>query len=280
MHSTPSKYALFSHLHEGPRYPVPEAIGVALRQSFLHGAVIAAMACFAPAFMMPSEALAELKVGIETLYLSGTHDETHASVHEQLIAPVIHLNAGGRRVQFTSEGIPLIGTARSGNFPNAPSTTNLGFVNANVIVAVDPKSRVWLGAGGVVINQQTQLAPSGDIFEYLTESSRVFGVSYEAQLRLPAGANTVVLDARAVPNLYGTVFLSNCGLCFFKEVSAAERGGLSDLSALFEISHRRSTWDFGLRAINYSAVFTQQRSLADRNVGGGITIRYYYTIGR
>jgi len=232
------------------------------------------------AFAMPRQALAELKVGIETLYLSGTHYETHARVHDQLVAPVFHLNAGGSRVQFVSEGVPLIATARSGNFPSAPATTNLGFVNGSIIVAVDRKARMWLGVGGVVINQQTQLAPSGDIFEYLTESSRISGVGYETQLRLPTGQNTVVLDARAVPNLHGTVFLSDCGLCFLKEASAAERGAMSDVSALFEISRGRSTWDFGVRTINYSAIFTQGRTLADRNVGGGITIRYYYTIGR
>ena len=253
---------------------------MALRQSLVRYCAIAGALCFATAAcIMPYAAWAEVKFGVEALYLSGTHYESHASVHEQLVAPVLHLSAGGRRAQFVSEGIPLIATARSGNFPNAPATTNLGFVNGTVNVAVDPKARVWVGVGGLVINQQTQLPPSGDPFEYQTESSRVSGVVYEAQLRLPLQRNAAVFDVRAVPNLTGTIFFSNCSLCFVKEPSAGERGGMGDVSALFEISRRHSTLDFGLRFINYSTIFTEQRVLADHNVGGGLTIRYYYTFG-
>ena len=250
----------------------------ALRQRLVHYCAISGALCLATA-AVPCAAWADVKVGIEALYLSGTHYESHARVHEQLVAPVFHLSAGGRRVQFVSEGIPLIATARSGNFPNAPATTNLGFVNGSVNAAVDPRARVWVGVGGIVINQQTLLPPSGDPFEYQTESSRVSGVVYETQLRLPVQRNAAVFDVRAVPNLNGTIFFSNCSLCFVKEPSAGERGGMTDVSALFETSRRHSTWDFGVRFINYSTIFTEQRVLADHNVGGGLTIRYYYTIG-
>ena len=59
-----------------------------------------------------------------------------------------------------------------------------------------------------------------------------------------------------------------------------EQGAMTDAEATFESTRGRSTLSIGLRFINYSAVFTPYQVLADRNVGGGLSLRYSYAFGR
>jgi hypothetical protein len=164
---------------------------------------------------------------------------------------------------------------------NVPATTNIGFVDGALDYALDTRQRFWLGLGGIIINQQTQLPPTHDPYAYETESSHVAGMRYEAVLKIPVyRKDAVILDYAGMPSLYGTVFNSNCKDCYYKEVSRGEEGAMTDITAVFEMKHARSTWDLGVRFINYSAVFSQTQELADRNVGGGITLRYTYTFVR
>ncbi|HEV2037651.1 MAG TPA: hypothetical protein VGQ96_03505, partial [Candidatus Eremiobacteraceae bacterium] len=157
--------------------------------------------------LRPLDANAQLKIGIETLYVSGTHFETHASIREQFVAPILHVSLASPRLELQAEGIPTVGITSSGSSPSFGSiTTKVGFVDSSVRFAVDSKARLWLGVGGIVINQRTQYLHSTDLFLYRTESSRISGLRYEAQIRLPVRSNAMIFGFAGTPNLYGTVF--------------------------------------------------------------------------
>ncbi|MDQ6766721.1 MAG: hypothetical protein M3Z41_02835 [Candidatus Eremiobacteraeota bacterium] len=231
--------------------------------------------------LRPLDADAQLKIGLETLYLSGTHFETHASIREAFVAPILHVSLASRRLEFQAEGIPTVGITSSGSSPSFGSiTTKVGFIDSAVRFAVDSNARLWLGLGGIVINQRTQYLHSTDPFLYQTESSRVSGPRYEAQIRLPLRSNALIVGFAGTPNLYGTVFFENCQLCFFKSLHAPEKGAMTDVTGMFETQHAHSSWDIGFRFINYSAVYPQYHILADRNVGGGLSLRYSYSFGQ
>lgn len=243
----------------------------------------AAQAVVAAAIMIAclQPAAADVRLGIEAFYISGTHYESSGNVSEQFVAPILHLSGGGNRVQVRAEGVPSFGINSTPTSADLPATTNLGFVDGTMNYALDKTQRYWLGVGGIIVNQQTQLPPSNDPYSYQTESSHVAGARYEAVVRIPIHTtNAVILDYAGMPNLYGTVFGTNCKYCYYPEVSRGESGAMTDWSAVFETKHARSTWDFGVRFINYSAVFSQTQMLADRNVGGGIIVRYTYTLAR
>jgi hypothetical protein len=134
--------------------------------------------------------------------------------------------------------------------------------------------------GSAVINQQTVVTyPKKFASLDFSEASRVSGARYEAAIKLPVKRNAVIVEFAAMPALHGTVFFG-CPGCIVAPPSEPETGAMTDAQAMFETAHARSTWDFGVRFINYSAVIVPEQALADRNVGSAITIRYSYSIGR
>jgi hypothetical protein len=229
--------------------------------------------------LKPVESCAQGSIGIDALYLNGTHTESNGSVHDAFVAPNFHFAAGGERLQFQAEGIPTFGVTSSPTNPTLPATTAFGFVDGALLYAVDRQSRYWLGLGVLAINQQTQLPPTTDAYQYETESSRVAGARYEVQVTLPVKQNALIVEFAGIP-VHGTLYLSNCKYCAPSEFSVAEQGAMTDTSALFEMHHRRSIWALGARFINYSAIYSENQSLADRNVGMGIILRYAYAFGR
>jgi len=230
---------------------------------------------------IPVQSLARTQVGVSLLLLAGTHYETQSSANEHVGAPLFDFLTGGKRLEFAAEGIPTFGITSSGSSATfRTGTTSLGFGDAVFQYALDAKSRCWLGAGSIVIDQQTNFAHATYPSDYLTESSRVSGVRYEARLNLPVAQNAVIVSVAGSPSLWGTYFASNCRYCHLAQFSTPEHGAMTDTSAMFEIPRGRSIWDFGVRFINYSATFTHYNVLADRNVGGGIEIEYRYLIAR
>ena len=232
-------------------------------------------------FALPSPVRARTDVGVSLLYLSGTHYESHSSVYEQFVAPLLKLDTGGSRVEFAAEGIPALGITSSGSSATfGTATTSLGFGDATLRYAVDAHGRYWLGAGTIIIDQQTTFTQATSTSPYLTESSRVSGARYEGRLRFPVSRDAVILDFAGSPNLWGTYFAGSCNHCYPAEFSTPEHGSMTDASAMFEIPRGRSIWDFGVRFINYSATFTHYNILADRNTGGGVEVEYRYLVAR
>jgi hypothetical protein len=231
------------------------------------------------AWLKPVNACAQGSIGVDALYLNGTHTESNGSVHDAFVAPDFRFAAGGERLQFQAEGIPTFGITSSPTNPTLPATTAFGFVDGTVLYAVDRQSRYWLGVGGLVINQQTQLPPSSNAYQYETESSRVAGARYEAQVQLPVKQNAVIIQFADMPGLHGTLYLSNCKYCHPSDFNVAEQGAMTDASVLFEMHRSRSMWALGARFINYSAIYTENQGLADRDVGLGLIVRYAYAFG-
>lgn len=228
--------------------------------------------------LCPMPSAADAKIGVEALDINGTHFETHGSVSAHLTAPVLHLSVGNRRVEFQAEGVPVFGFT-SGTTPGSGSTTtDLGFVDGSFRGAIDPKARIWFGLGGIAINQQTQSHGITDPFFFATRSSRVSGVRYETQLKLPIKNDALIFGFADMPNLNGTVFFRDCKYCVPTQLSEQEIGTMTDISTMFEARRGHSTVDFGVRFINFAAVYASTHTLADRDVGGGLTIRYSYSI--
>jgi hypothetical protein len=244
-----------------------------------HPSPLALAAAFAMC-LLPRTACARAWIGIDAWYLNGTHFESDGSVHDAFVVPDFHIGAGGSRLQIRGEGIPTFGITSSPNNPNLPAFSEVGFIDGALMYALDDRSRCWLGLGELVINQQTQLPGPPNPAAYQTESSRVAGVRYETQLRFPVNRDFFDLDFAAMPALHGTYQASNCTYCSPKVFSTPENGAMTDASLLFEVPHARSTWAFGLRYLNYSAVYTDYQVFADRNVGLGFVLRYSYAFVR
>ncbi len=228
----------------------------------------------------PLAADAQAWIGADAWYLNGTHFESSGSVHDAFVAPTFQVGAGGNRLQLRGEGIPTFGVTSSPSNPNLPAFSQVGFVDGAVMYALDDRARYWLGLGGLVINQETQLPGPSNPFQYATESSRVAGIRYATELKLPVRGQFLVLDLAAMPALHGTYFADDCTFCNPKEFSTGESGAMTDASLLFEFSRARSTWAFGMRYLNYSAVYTQYQVFADRNVGFGLVARYTFSVVR
>lgn len=228
----------------------------------------------------PLAADAQAWIGVDAWYLNGTHFESSGSVHDAFVAPTFQIGAGSDRLQVRGEGIPTFGVTSSPSNPNLPAFSQVGFVDGALMYALDDHARYWLGLGGLVINQETQLPGPSNPFQYATESSRVAGVRYAMEFKRPIRSQFLVVDLATMPALHGTYFANNCKFCNPSEFSTGESGAMTDASLLFEFSHARSTWAFGLRYLNYSAVYTQYQVFADRNAGLGLVARYTFSVVR
>jgi hypothetical protein len=209
-----------------------------------------------------------------------------------LLATGVHADAAGRqtgigggplfqitvvpspRWMFHAEGIPVVGIPQQrASATYGAATPSLGVFNSSIRFALDSGSRFWIGAGTTIINQRTPLPAQNSVV-----SSRLSGGRYELFARLPQrNMRFVEFSAGGAPRLWGSdhYIYSDGTLAVNKDEKAAEE----DISIAWGIQRRHSELLFGLRSINFSAVFTKTGLAADRNNGAGVMLEWRRYVG-
>ncbi|HEY8312561.1 MAG TPA: hypothetical protein VIG51_00180 [Candidatus Baltobacteraceae bacterium] len=204
--------------------------------------------------------------GLQTLAITGVHSDVGGSQRGAGIGALLQLGANGRRFGIHVEGIPPVSLPQRPSALYGQATPKLSLLNGAVRVALDARSRLWLGIGATIINQQT---PLPNIFQ--VAGSRLAGARYEAFYRGPIRDNRFIeVLVGGAPRLYGADhFIYSDGS---PSVNKDERAAELDASIAYGIRHARSEVLFGLRTINFAAQFTKTGEAADRNNGVGVML--------
>ena len=165
------------------------------------------------------------------------------------------------------EGVPPIGPvplAQSDGFGGSQDP-RVSFINGEVLYA-SPLLPVMLGIGETVLNQRT-LYPGTPFIQ----SSRVVGVRYVGRATLYAGTRQRVEASIAVnPSMQGLQYTAATGPFITFNGSNpllphAEYASLVDSSVRWTIDEGRYAIAYGVRYLNYTAAYSENNSLADRN---------------
>lgn len=212
--------------------------------------------------------------GVQAFVLAGVHRDIAGDQYGIAGGALLQFNLTGKRLGIHAEGIPVIGSPqqRTSAYYGA-ATPALGIFNGTVRVAIDRRSRFWIGLGTTIINQRTPL-PNISQVAY----SRLAGGRYELFARIPTrGAHFIEGSVGVAPQLRGADhFLYSDGSA---PVNKDELAAEEDLSLAFGVKRSSSELLFGVRTINFSAKFTRTGEAADRNNGAGLTIEYRRFIG-
>lgn len=212
-------------------------------------------------------------IGIQGLLAIGVHSDIAGRQYGIGGGPLVQfLYVPSSRLMFHIEGIPVVSIPRQK--PSAfygQATPALGIFIGSARVSVDPQARYWIGIGTTTINQRTPLPNIGQV-----ASSRLAGVRYELFMHGPlSGKRFIEAQAGITPSLYGADhFVYSDGIT--PAVDKPERAAEEDFSLAYGVQHARFEWLFGLRSLNFSAVFTKTGLAADRNNGAGVIVEWRY----
>lgn len=210
-------------------------------------------------------------IGIQGLLAIGVHSDIAGRQYGIGGGPLVQfLYVPSSRLMFHIEGIPVVSIP--GQKPSAfygQATPALGIFIGSARIAVDPQAHYWVGLGTTIINQRTPLPNIGQV-----ASSRLAGLRYEFFMHRPLRGNRF-LEAQAgiTPSLYGADhFIYSDGVT--PAVDKPERAAEEDFSVAYGAQHANSALLFGLRSLNFSAVFTKTGLAADRNNGAGVILEW------
>ncbi|MEO6913393.1 MAG: hypothetical protein ABI182_05175, partial [Candidatus Baltobacteraceae bacterium] len=139
-------------------------------------------------------------VGVQALALTGVHRDIAGDQYGIAGGALLQFSLTGERIGIHAEGIPVIGSPqqRASAYYGA-ATPALGIFNGTVRVAIDRRSRFWIGLGTTVINQRTPL-PNISQVAY----SRLAGGRYELFVQIPTrGAYFIESSLGGAPSLRG-----------------------------------------------------------------------------
>jgi hypothetical protein len=208
-------------------------------------------------------------VGVQGLALVGVHRDVAGSEYGIGAGPLLEVHAGGSRFAVHLEGIPVVsipGTRPSVTYGQA--TPALGIFNGDAEYAVDRRGQIWLGLGETIYNQRTPLPAQAQ-----TVSSRLAGARFTLRLHRSFGTSHFVeAFVGTAPYLTGSdvyVYLDGA-----PNTIKPERASEVDASLEFGYTRNRSQWLFGVRTLNFSAMYPLTGEAADRNVGIGPVIEF------
>jgi hypothetical protein len=208
---------------------------------------------------------------VQALLAIGVHSDIAGRQYGIGGGPLVQFQfVPARRFMLHGEGIPVVsipGQKASAFYGQA--TPALGIFILSARFAIDSTQRYWVGAGTTIINQRTPLPNIGQI-----ASSRLSGGRYELFAHLPLrGAHFFEAEAGLTPRLSGADhFLYSDGVT--PAVNKDERAAEEDFSLAYGVRHPNWAILFGLRSLNFSAVFTTTGEAADRNNGAGVTLEF------
>jgi hypothetical protein len=211
--------------------------------------------------------------GAQLLVISGVHRDSGVNQYGLGAGPLVQARAGGRGLAVHLEGIPVVSIPARPSAKYGQATPSLGIVNSEIEVAVDPRARLWAGAGMSLYNQRTPLPAISQVV-----SSRLIGVRYALRYRSPLHDRQFVEGTiGASPTITGTDhYLYSDGVT--PAVNKDERASEIDASLAFGIRRGSSEWLLGVRTLNFSAHFVKDGSPADRNVGTGLLFEWRHVI--
>lgn len=213
-------------------------------------------------------------VGLQGLLVTGDHADIAGKQYGIGGGALVQVNLfPARRIMLHVEGIPVVSIPQKASVTYGQATPALGVFDAAVRVALDARGRYWIGGGTTIINQRTPL-PNINQVAY----SRLAGGRYELYARVPRpNARFIEASLGVTPRLFGAdhFLYSDGSLPVNKDEKASEEDGL----IAYGIRRAHSELLFGLRSINFSAVFTKTGEAADRNNGAGIMIELRRDLG-
>lgn len=215
-----------------------------------------------------STLLAAVYLGVQGLLAGGTH--TDVAGRQSGIAPgvLIQLGACTNRVCVHAEGIPPVSLPQKPSAFYGAATPQLSVLNAALRVAIDPKARLWAGAGETAINQRTPLPNLSQVV-----TSRLAGVRYEVFYRSALSRGRFIeAGIGAAPHLSGSdVFTYSIP---HPRVVKPEVAAEEDALFAFGFVHRDAELLFGVRTISFSARYVVTGEAGDRNNGAGIMLEW------
>jgi len=234
-----------------------------------------AAVCLALLMCPVPPARAETTIGLQGLYIAGTHEEINGS--QQFNIPAALLNARQRWNAFELyvEGIPSTGshaylTPPSG-FPQP--VTSLSLLNALAQVRLDRAGRLWAGGGISVVNQITSIGRPP-----YSAASRVTGGRYELEGDLPVGRNGATeLRAAFMPAMHGAI-VAQLPPYLASQLPSSEKAETTDFTGEYVLRSGRMRYGAGFRVINYVAHFVTPPEFADRNSGIGYILEIRYAV--
>ncbi|HEY5258431.1 MAG TPA: hypothetical protein VIJ12_08645 [Candidatus Baltobacteraceae bacterium] len=202
-------------------------------------------------------------LGLQGFALVGDHRDIAGEQHGLGGGVFLEARVGGPRVGFHFEGFPVVSVPQRSSAFYGAATPAVGIVDAAFRYTLDAGGRFTVGLGGVVINQRTPLPNISQVV-----SSRLTGVWAELVARMPArGSRFYEANLSFAPHLTGTDhFLYSDGS---PAVNKPERASVVSASLGFGTRVRSNELVVGLRAVNFSAQFTQTGESADSNAGVG-----------
>ncbi|MGZ3499251.1 MAG: hypothetical protein ACXVAK_17100 [Vulcanimicrobiaceae bacterium] len=205
-------------------------------------------------------------VGLQALLVTGVHSDVAGSQRGFAPAGLLELGANIRRFGIRIEGIPPISLPQKPSAYYGQATPQLSLINGAVRFAVDPASRLRIGIGSTIINQQTPLPNINQIAQ-----SRLAGVRYEAVYRTPMrGRHFFEAVVGGAPQLFGADhYIYSDGQ---PAIDKDERASEVDASISVGVRRAQSEVLFGVRTINFAAQFTKTGESADRNNGAGVMV--------
>lgn len=177
-------------------------------------------------------------------------------------------------IELHVEGIPTItasGVGASGPFGRSSATISL--LDALLMVNVDRARTFRVGVGEQWIGLRNFNGNDGS-----TNSTHLANVIYAAGSTLPLwNHHFIELTTYVLPNVRANLSIFNAA--GVAQPTEPEQGAEVYYSAAYGWTHGRSTMLLGLVGLNYHTRNTNDNSLVDRNVGGGVTFEYRYRLG-
>jgi len=223
------------------------------------------------AVLVPVAARADdgVVAGITLNPLFGEHQSFNDKVKTPPIpAPLLDATARRGRAEFSFNGLPASVSVPYQDAKQGHTSTTLSVLDGTARLYLDRAQHFSLGIGETIYNQTTHYSVSipvtgGGERQY----SRIVGAHYEAHYVKPAGIGRIEASFSYAPTLYGTQTTTFDNLRGSTTLFDNEKGKQIDTSVRYVRRRGRLETIYGLRYINFTAIYTANGSLSDRNVG-------------
>jgi len=234
-----------------------------------------AAVCLALLTCLAAPVRAETTIGLQGLYITGTHQEINGSQQFDFPAALLNVRQRWKAIELYVEGIPSTGGHAYLTLPNGfpQPVTSLSVFNALTQVRLDRAGRLWAGGGISVINQITSIGSPP-----YSAASRVTGGRYELEGDLPVGVRGgAELRAAFMPAMHGAI-VAQLPPYLASQLPSSEKAETTDFTAEYVLRSRRMRYGAGFRVINYVAHFVTPGEFADRNSGFGYILELRYQL--
>ena len=210
-----------------------------------------------------------IAVGITLNPLFGEHQSFNDKVKPPPIpAPLLDATARRGRAEFYFSGLPAAVSVPYQDAKQSHTSTTLSILDGTARLYLDRGQHFALGIGETIYNQTTHYSTSipatgGGERQY----SRIVGAHYDVHYVRPVGSGRVEASFSYAPTLYGTQTTTFDIKPGSATLADDEKGKQIDTSVRYVRRRGKLETIYGVRYINFTAVYTANGSLSDRNVG-------------